>query len=59
VTTDLNAAASDSVALIGTFGLFGGVGIMVALGVGGILFDAWRPAGPSGVIRMVPPATSR
>jgi MFS family permease len=32
--------------VIGTFGLFGGVGIMVALGVGGILFDAWRPAGP-------------
>lgn len=32
--------------VIGTFGLFGGVGIMVALGVGGVLFDAWRPAGP-------------
>lgn len=32
--------------VIGTFGLFGGVGILVALGVGGILFDAWRPAGP-------------
>lgn len=32
--------------VIGTFGLFGGVGIMVALGAGGVLFDAWRPAGP-------------
>ena len=28
------------------FGLFGGIGIMVALGVGGVLFDSWRPAGP-------------
>lgn len=33
-------------AVIGMFALFGGVGIMIALGVGGILFDAWRPAAP-------------
>jgi MFS family permease len=32
--------------VIGMFALFGGVGIMIALGVGGILFDGWRPAGP-------------
>ena len=32
--------------VIGMFGLCGAVGILVALGVGGILFDGWRPAGP-------------
>jgi MFS family permease len=32
--------------VIGMFALFGGIGIMIALGVGGFLFDAWRPAGP-------------
>jgi MFS family permease len=32
--------------IIGTFALSGGVGIMVAFAVGGVLFDAWRPAGP-------------
>jgi MFS family permease len=32
--------------VIGMFALFGGVGIMIALGAGGVLFDAWRPAGP-------------
>lgn len=32
--------------VIGMFGLCGGIGILVALGVGGVLFDQWRPAGP-------------
>lgn len=32
--------------VIGMFGLCGGVGILVALGAGGILFDLWRPAAP-------------
>jgi MFS family permease len=32
--------------VLGMFGLFGGIGIMIALGLGGVLFDAWRPAGP-------------
>ncbi len=32
--------------VLGMFGLFGGIGIMIALGVGGVLFDGWRPAGP-------------
>ncbi len=32
--------------VLGMFGLFGGIGIMIALGVGGLLFDHWRPAGP-------------
>jgi MFS family permease len=32
--------------IIGTFALSGGIGIMVAFALGGLLFDAWRPAGP-------------
>ena len=32
--------------VIGVFALFGGIGIMIALGAGGWLFDVWRPAGP-------------
>ncbi len=32
--------------VLGMFGLFGGIGIMIALGLGGLLFDQWRPAGP-------------
>ncbi len=40
------APASIRGSVLGMFGLFGGIGIMVALGVGGVLFDAWRPAGP-------------
>lgn len=40
------APASIRGSVLGMFGLFGGVGILIALGVGGILFDAWRPAGP-------------
>lgn len=40
------APASIRGSVLGMFGLFGGVGIMIALGVGGVLFDNWRPAGP-------------
>lgn len=32
--------------VLGMFGLFGGIGIMIALKGGGELFDAWREAGP-------------
>jgi N-succinyldiaminopimelate aminotransferase len=32
--------------VIGTFALSGGIGIMVAFAVGGVLYDAWRPAAP-------------
>lgn len=32
--------------VIGVFSLCGAVGIMVATGVGGQLFDSWRPQGP-------------
>jgi MFS family permease len=33
-------------AIVGFFGLVGGLGILVATRVGGLLFDGWRPAGP-------------
>lgn len=39
--------------VLGMFGLFGGIGIMVALGVGGLLFDHWRPAGPFALFGIV------
>lgn len=32
--------------VIGTFALSGGIGIMIAFAVGGVLYDAWRPAAP-------------
>ena len=32
--------------VIGIFSLCGAVGIMIATGIGGILFDNWRPQGP-------------
>lgn len=32
--------------VIGIFSLCGGIGIMVATGVGGLLFDNWKPQGP-------------
>lgn len=32
--------------VVGTFSAFGAIGILVALEVGGQLFDAWRPAAP-------------
>ena len=37
--------------VIGVFALFGGIGIMIALGAGGWLFDVWRPAGPVRALR--------
>jgi MFS family permease len=33
-------------AVLGVFGLFGAIGILVATKVGGHLFDAWAPSGP-------------
>ena len=32
--------------MLGTFGLFGALGIMIATGIGGWLFDNWMYAGP-------------
>lgn len=32
--------------IIGFFGLCGGIGILIATKIGGILFDVWRPAAP-------------
>ena len=32
--------------VFGTFGMFGAVGILIALAVGGQLFDSWRPSAP-------------
>ena len=37
-------------AVLGTFGLCGAAGIMLATGVGGWLFDAWMHAGPFVVV---------
>lgn len=33
-------------AVIGVFGFFGAIGILLAASIGGYLFDAWMPAGP-------------
>lgn len=32
--------------IVGVFTLFGALGIMIATGLGGLLFDKWMPAGP-------------
>ena len=36
--------------VIGVFSFFGAVGVMTATGVGGQLFDNWRPQGPFGLV---------
>ena len=41
-----NAPASIRGAVLGAFGLFGAMGILVATSVGGRLFDLWMPGGP-------------
>jgi MFS family permease len=33
-------------AVVGVFGFFGAIGILLAASIGGYLFDAWMPAGP-------------
>jgi MFS family permease len=40
------APVKERGAVLGTFGLFGAVGIIIATGVGGWLFDHWIHAGP-------------
>jgi len=40
------APVKERGAVLGTFGLFGAAGIMIATGVGGWLFDTWMHAGP-------------
>jgi MFS family permease len=40
------APAKERGSVLGTFGLFGAAGIMIATGVGGWLFDNWMHAGP-------------
>jgi MFS family permease len=40
------APAKERGAVLGTFGLCGAIGIMIATGIGGWLFDHWMYAGP-------------
>ena len=40
------APVKERGAVLGTFGLFGAAGIMIAMAVGGWLFDNWLHAGP-------------
>jgi len=46
VLISAEAPARARVAVIGMFNVFGALGIIVSVGVGGRLFDAFQPAAP-------------